>query len=262
MQLASNRFKGLKIMNKVYTKQYRVLIFETDFGGKAHLLTLLNYLQDAAAEQAAKKDLGMEGLIQKKLAWLLSRYHVKVSHYPGASERLEVSTWPSGKKGIFALRDFEIKDQEGRCVLTATSSWILFDLAKKQPARLDDFLPDNLILAKRALSDDFPSFPQLKKVEREVGFRVLMKDLDFNRHVNNIVYIHWALEAVPPDILNSKRPIDIEVSYKAEAFYGEEIVSKVERKDAETAVGFLHQIVNKNTGIELARLQTVWGTFP
>jgi medium-chain acyl-[acyl-carrier-protein] hydrolase len=200
--------------------------------------------------------------LQKKLAWILSRYHIKVLRYPGANERLEVFTWPSGKQGIFALRDFEIKDQEGRSLLVATSSWILLNLEKKQPTHLNGFLPNNLTLARRALPDDFSSFPQIEKAEREVAFRVLMKDLDFNKHVNNTVYIQWALEAVPPDVLNSKRPIDIEVSYRAEAFYGEEVASKVERKDVESAPSFLHQIVNKNTGTELTRLKTVWGTFP
>jgi acyl-ACP thioesterase len=235
-------------MNEIHSKRYQ-----------AHLLALLNYLQHAAGEHAAKLGFGFDDLIKKNLAWILSRYHIKVARYPELGDKIEVSTWPSGKQGIFALRDFEMKDEEGHCLLVATTSWILLNLGKKQPARLEDFLPEHLTLDKHALKDDFPSLPLLEKAEREIYLRVLMKDLDLNRHVNNVVYIQWALEAAPEDVLNCKRPIDIEVSYKAEAFYGEEVISRIQRQESERDLVFLHQIVNRKTGAELTRLRTVWG---
>ena len=46
-----------------------------------------------------------------------------------------------------------------------------------------------------------------------VSFRVRQSDLDMNRHVNNAVYVGWALEAAPEDVAQSRRPVDIEVGY-------------------------------------------------
>ena len=246
-------------MDKVHKIKFQVHYYEADIAGKAHLLALLNYLQHAAAEQAAKLGFGFEDLIKKNLGWVLSRYHIKVVRYPLLGDTVEVLTWPSGEQGIFALRDFEMKDEEGHSLLTATTSWILLNLGKKQPVRIADFLPGHLTLDKRALKDDFTSLPQLKEVEREINLRVLMKDLDVNRHVNNVVYVQWALEAVPEDVLNCKRPIDIEVSYKAEGFYGDEVVSRIQEQETEREPTFLHQIANQKTGAELTRLRTVWG---
>jgi len=189
----------------------------------------------------------------------LSRYHIKVVRYPVHGQRIEVSTWPSGKKGIFALRDFEVSDEEGHPMLAATTSWVLIDLDSKQPVRLNDFVPDDLTFHKRAIEDVFPTLPELEKVEHELTLPVLVKDLDFNRHVNNVVYIQWALEAAPPEILGSLRPLDVEASYRAEAFYGDRIVSKIQEVPRSSPRTFLHQIFRSSDGIELTRLRTVWG---
>ncbi len=246
-------------LNAPYRKIFTVHTYEADASGLAHLQSLLNYLQDAAGEHAGTLGLGVTDLLEKRLTWLLSRYHIKLSRYPVLGQRIEILTWPSGKKGIFALRDFEASDEEGRLILAATTSWVLIDLKSKQPVRLDDYVPDDLTYNKRALADEFLPLPELGKAEHELVLPVLMKDLDFNRHVNNVVYIQWALEAAPPDVLSSLRPLDIEVSYRGEAFYGDRIVSKSQEVRGVSPRAFLHQICRTSDGTELTRLRTVWG---
>jgi medium-chain acyl-[acyl-carrier-protein] hydrolase len=93
-----------------------------------------------------------------------------------------------------------------------------------------------------------------------------MSHLDLNKHVNNVVYIQWALEAVPEDVLTRRRPVELEVSYRAEAFYGDAVLSRAgaDPGAATSPAGstsgpvFLHQIVNARTGAELTRLRTGW----
>jgi len=246
-------------MIEPFRKKYSVHAYEVDASGRARFPSLLNYLQDAAGDHAGSLGLGVTDLLKKRLTWLLSRYHIKVVRYPVHGQRLEVTTWPSGKKGIFALRDFEVADAEGRPMLAATTSWVLIDLDSKQAVRLNDFVPDDLTFHRRAIDDVFPTLPELEKVERELTLPVLVKDLDFNRHVNNVVYVEWALEAAPPEISGSLRPLDVEVSYRAEAFYGDRIVSKIQEVPRSLPRTFLHQIFRPSDGIELTRLRTVWG---
>ncbi len=245
--------------DKIYRKSFELHTYEVDSEGKAHLVSLLNYLQDAAGEHAARLGFSINELLKRGQTWLLSRYHITVERYPSFGETVVVTTWPSATQGVFALRDFDMLDQSGLSLLKATSSWILFDLGKRQPIRLSELFPGRMVLARRALRDDFGPFPQLEKPENELAFRVLRKDLDFNRHVTNCVYIQWALEAVPESVSGSLRPLDVEVSYRAEAFFGDRIVSRTGRQSVETPHVFLHQIVNEKTGGELTRLRTVWG---
>lgn len=116
--------------NKVYKKTFKLHTYEVDSEGRAHLVSLLNYLQDAAGDHAALLGFSITELLKKNQTWLLSRYHFKVLRYPSYGDKVMVSTWPSATQGIFALRDFELADEKGQVFLVATSSWILLDLGK------------------------------------------------------------------------------------------------------------------------------------
>jgi medium-chain acyl-[acyl-carrier-protein] hydrolase len=250
----------------LYRKEFSVHTYESDFEGRARLVSLLNFLQDAAGDHASLLGWSVTDLLKKNMTWVLSRYHVAVRRYPAWGERIEVLTWPSGRHGFFALRDFEVSDASGSTILVGTTSWMILDLGRKQPLKIEEILPSNYVLEKRSLSDDFASLPMLAEADREVPFLVEANHLDLNRHVNNVVYIQWALEAAPEDILIRCRPVELEVSYRAEALYGDAVLSRASAVPAPIATRagdrpgpvFLHQIVNARTGAELTRLRTGW----
>jgi acyl-ACP thioesterase len=243
----------------VFHKDYAVHTYETDARGVARPVALLNYLQDSAGEHAGRLGLSVIDLFKRGLTWVLSRYHVLIHRYPALGDRLKVTTWPSGKHGHFATRDFEVADGEGRPVLRATSSWMVLDLAQKKTLNVEDVVGRTYAIERRALEDPFASLPVLSASDPGIRFRVETAHLDWNRHVNNAVYVQWALEAVPSDILLGRCPMDLEVSYRAEALYGDEILSAVQLVPEEgSGPAFLHRISNAATGAELARLRTRW----
>jgi medium-chain acyl-[acyl-carrier-protein] hydrolase len=249
-------------MDLVFQKEFAVHTYETDARGSAKLVTLLNYLQDSAGEHAGSLGLSVLDLFKRNMTWVLSRYHVLVQRYPAVGERLEVTTWPSGKGGYFATRDFEMADANGGPVLAATSSWMVVDLERKAPVKVEAVIDIPYAVERRALDDPFASLPVPSAREAGLRFRVESGHLDWNRHVNNAIYVAWALEAVPPEILLKRRPLELEVSYRAEAFYGEEVLAVVEgvpEAAAGTGPSYLHQILNAASGTELARLRTRWG---
>lgn len=244
-------------MDRIYTKRFPICTFDVDVEGRARLPVLLDLLQDVAGEHATLLKVSIFDLQAKGLTWVISRYHIRVPRYPVMGDTVEVRTWPSGKRGIFALRDFEARDGEGRLLLEATSSWLVVTLDSKQPVRMDTVFLDENILDRRAVADDFERLPSPVRADREMSFTVLNRDLDFNRHVNNVVYVHWAIEGMPEDVLRGKRPAEVEIVYKEEALYGDEVVTRVQLPDAGGTACF-HQIVRKEDGAELARLRTSW----
>jgi acyl-ACP thioesterase len=253
-------------MEKIYTKKFLFHTYEVDFRARARPVTLLNYLQDAAGDHAALLGFSLFDLLKINKTWLLSRYHIRVQRYPEIGEEVTVTTWPSGTQRIFALRDFEMADGNGKLVAAATSSWVLWDIPAKQPLQLDERLRSEFVLEKRAIDDPFeplPTLPAPGTPDRELDCRVGMQDIDFNNHVTYDVYIQWALETVPEDEQRSCVPAEIEVSYRAEAFYGDDIVSRLKKSDTDAGAGttFLHGIYHKSKGTELARLRTVWTKF-
>lgn len=243
----------------IFSKDYAVHSYETDARGLAKAAALLNFLQDAAGEHAARLGVGVRDLVRRNMTWVLSRYHIVVRRYPAMGARVEVTTWPSAKRGYFALRDFEAADADGP-VLSATSSWMVIALDRKQPVKVDEAIAGPYAVERRALDDPFDSLPVPEARDAEVRFRVESGHIDWNRHVNNAIYVQWALEAAPAEVLTTLRPAEIEVSYRAEAFLGDEVVSAVRRSgEVDGGPVFLHQVVHATAGTELARLRTRWG---
>ena len=188
-------------MENSFKGWFQIRSYEVDFQRKVQPVTLLNYLQDVASEHAKGLGLSVTDLYPRNFTWVLSRYHIKIERYPLWGESIKVETWPSGRQRLLAIRDFEATDEKGDTLVLATSSWILINLQNKRPLRLDDSLPEYPVLDRRTIEDDFKPLPVLEKTDIELPFRVRMSDLDLNTHVNHTVYIQWALETVPQEIL-------------------------------------------------------------
>jgi acyl-ACP thioesterase len=199
------------------------------------------------------------------MTWVLARYHLKLLRPVRHSELVEVTTWPSGRTSVFATRDFEVASaSDGSPVALATTSWAILDMATKRRSTSPTSSRREFVLPRRVLGQGFSSLPRLDAaaVQRQVELPVMRRDLDMNDHVNHIVYAQWGLEAVDPAGAPGLRPVEIEISYRAEARWGDRIVSAVAPtappEDAQPPA-FLHRIGNAATGAELARLRTVWG---
>ncbi len=242
----------------VFEKEFQVRSYEVDLYGRVSPRTLLNYLQDAAGEHADRLGLSVTDLFRRDLTWVLSRYHVQFLSYPPVGQRVRVQTWPSGRNGRFAVRDFQVADDNGSPIAKATSSWMVVSLKTGRSVRLEDALPDYPVVALRALEDDFATLPKLDDAEAQIPFRVRMGDLDINRHVNNVIYADWALESVPEDIIRDWCPASLEIAYRASATYGDRITSKIKVMTEGDSPEFLHQLVEEGDGRELTRLRTRW----
>jgi len=75
-----------------------------------------------------------------------------------------------------------------------------------------------------------------------------------------VVYVQWALEAIPLPLFLSHRLSVLEVAYRAEARHGDVIVSQ---RGPATVSGngdtsFSQAIVHADHGTELTRLRTTW----
>jgi medium-chain acyl-[acyl-carrier-protein] hydrolase len=72
------------------------------------------------------------------------------------------------------------------------------------------------------------------------------------------VYLDWAIEAIPPDILINCLPAEIHIAYRAEAVYGGKILSRSAAIGSPDSGVFLHQLISAGEGREVTRLMTTW----
>ncbi len=239
----------------IHYEDFRVRSYETNVNGVASAQTICNYLQEVAGNHATKLGVGVDQLLKKNLTWVLSRLHVQFSRYPQWREIINIETWPSGKKGKFATRDFIVFDKNNEIIVKATSSWMLLDFSKMRTISMPDFmegieLPDR----ERAIVDDFPKLPQPQNTDIKRQFDVRLSDLDINQHVNHVKYIDWALEAIPLSVWKKRHLSQLEISFRSETRYGEGIIVQTEQDENI----FLHQVISEKDQRGLAVLRTHW----
>jgi medium-chain acyl-[acyl-carrier-protein] hydrolase len=241
-----------------FEKTYQIRTYEVDLRGHIRITSFLNYMQDLAYLHATRLGFGIESLLKQNMTWVLSRNHIKFFDSPGLSRKIIGRTWPAGTMGRFALREFEFFDESNNIIATATTSWILLDIVKKKPVEVQKYLNKVKISRKRAIDDSFNKLPQMSFVDNEVMLRVRVSDLDVNKHVNNVVFVEWALESISLEDIWHYQPIQIEVVYRREVYYGEEILSRIQKIKAEKALSFLHQLVSRKHNQEIAFLRSIW----
>jgi acyl-ACP thioesterase len=244
----------------IHIKELQVRGVDVDQSGRIQPIVFIDHLLDAAGEHAALGGAAVTDLFKKGLTWVLSRLHVRFRSYPAWGRTVTIRTWPSGRQGIFAIRDFEVTAASGP-VAEATSSWIIVDLKTRRPTRVDEHIKDFPLLEKRTVDDDFAALPAPAGRDGEKTFPVFYYDLDMNRHVTSTVYIHRALESVPPEVLFKLRPSRIEVNFRGEAFHGDAILSRVERAEDGPEPIFLHRLSRAQDDKELTLLRTRWADF-
>ena len=106
----------------------------------------------------------------------------------------------------------------------------------------------------------FQDIEKPAKNDFQLPFKVRMHDLDLNGHVNNAIFVEWAVETVPEEILSRYTPMTIDVIFNKESLYGDTIVSITDLcNNTQLENPFTrHTIIRKEDGVELANLNIKW----
>lgn len=235
---------------------FQVRVSHGDADRRLALSALMGFFQEVAYDHAHALGLGMRELGAQQLAWVLHRIKVEVSRYPMIGETIDVRTWPTDLQRSLAYRDFAATDAGGAVVARGSSAWAVVSLAMRGAIRIPEWIAS-------ALTE--PVAPQLAFEHRRVGkvkrvdlskiFDVRRHDIDMLQHVNNVRYVEWATETVPDDVWRERRIRDLDVQFRAEAVFGDQISSETERIEADH---FLHRLVRPRDGGELVVLRSRW----
>jgi acyl-ACP thioesterase len=245
---------------EVRRESFTVHSYEVDAFGILAIPALAGYLQEVAGNHAAALGVGMPALMARGLTWVLSRQRVEIERPLVLGDVLEIATWPSGVDRLAALREFEVRRQDGEVAVRAATCWLVLDVRTRRPVRPTQVL-DARFHAELTHALPMPSakLPELTSPEAGKRFQIRYQDIDVNLHVTNASYVAWALESVPQETWREARLAWMEAHYLAECRYGSKILSRLSGEGkGEGEGGFLHAIVREEDGKELARLRTAW----
>ena len=119
-----------------------------------------------------------------------------------------------------------MEDTQGNRLISATTSWLIIDLASRRMVR-DRELADNFdnSQAGYAIEEQAEKVTLPKEIEPELvdTHKVVWSDIDTNGHVNNVKYVVWALDVLDYDLV-SKNPIkELLVNFDSEVLPGQSV---------------------------------------
>jgi acyl-ACP thioesterase len=183
-----------------------------------------DFFQEAANKHAEDLDVGLKQLEEAGPVWILSRMSVYMETRPRYRDKLTLRTWPRGSQKLFAIRDYDLQDENGQALVRGRSGWIIVDIEKKRPLRPDHIvarIPHNE--GVDALPDGAGSVPPAEGAVKTAERRACYSDIDMNGHVNNARYIQWIQDALDPEIFYQADKIRLDINYTSEILLDETV---------------------------------------
>lgn len=179
-----------------------IIFSEKDFE-KGNLLpnVLLDKFQTIASMHAQSLGVGFDDMLAKNLLWITMRIKYEILCQPKPNEKLLLFTYPQAKNNVEFDRDYEIKSQDGKTLIIATSKWCLLDATTRRLARMTNVdVPiaqgkEPLFCEKFLKTETF-----IPSGKPNFSYRVSEKDIDKNGHMNNTVYAKLAFDALKKDV--------------------------------------------------------------
>jgi acyl-ACP thioesterase len=240
----------------MFTNVFGVPYYGLDMRDRLKTGLLLQFFQETAALHAEAVGVGVSQLQKRDFTWVLRRYRINIHSLPGLGD-LTVRTWYEPQRNLISVRLFEIQDSSGALVADAWSGWVVLDLKRGRPTRLDHALPkeyyDN---AGHVSPGDIEDVGKSGGFDTETDFHVRWHELDLNGHTNHTVHFDWVMESVPEDILMNYAPAVFDAEYLVSI--PRTNVTVRTKKLCCSPAKFAHSVLLTATGTEAARLTTTW----
>lgn len=242
----------------VFSRQHHIQGYEVGARRTAKFSTLLNQFQDIAESHAAELGVSLDALQKKGLLWVLSRYHIRMDALPTVGDTIEIQSWPSAWERLFAIRDFRVCGPSGEEIGVASSAWLVVQADSFRPVRGKDLLPEFRLHPERALAAEWKKIELPDSFDYRREYQVLHHDLDVNGHVNNAVYVIWALESAPESCWQTHRPMELEIQFVSMAFDQDQVRAETSVQQTGNTYTLHHRILKRSDQSELVRARSVW----
>ncbi len=207
--------------------------------------------QELGGLHAKEKGCGLKKIFdEEKKTWMIIRTRMEISKMADWTDTLSLSTWCQEGYRLYGPRFINCIDKKtGENVFTSGSWWIVMDLERKRPCKPNCF-EDRLPYADKTKHYIDPTFPPHPSVDEfsdkrldDWNVEINYYDTDYNRHVNNISYVNWILDAFPKSFLDEYRPTLIDAKWEKQSFLTDNLVVETFKKA--NSQSFLSRIIRK-----------------
>jgi len=208
---------------EVREDKFTVKTYECQVDGNIKIVSLMRYLQEAAALHAEQLGFGFGRLSEIHGYWVLSNLRIEIAKFPEWNDTVTIKTWPSGYTRLIATREFVGRDQYGCELFWAGSEWMILDKQSNRPKNLfhlDLSLPKT---GPKAISGKLKRLEPRDDYSEVERIRVPYSSIDLNGHVNNTEFVRWGIDALRK-VFKLRRNIRfVHTTYLSEVFEGDEL---------------------------------------
>ena len=207
----------------VFEKKFVVQFGDVDIHNRLTLKGAYRLMQEAANCHSDQVGYGINNIEKTDYSWVLYQQRCRMFARPRWNTTLDIRTWSRGAEGLICLRDFEVCTEEGELVALASTSWLLVSAATQRMVKIPAGMMEEYGTVDRAVfSEPLERLRPVPGEEKTWEYTILKRDLDINRHVNNLCYLDFVLESLPQET-SLEDFGEVDVMYKKAAHLGDQI---------------------------------------
>jgi medium-chain acyl-[acyl-carrier-protein] hydrolase len=245
--------------DNIWQEEFVVKSSDTDFQRQLKLSSFFTSMQDVASTHATRLGVGYYEMLQREMAWILSRKKVRFFDFPQMDEQVSVQTWPKGiQQKLFFMRDHRLTGAGGRLLAVSTSAYVLVSTRARRilmPNALNISVPDNA--GKSALDEPLEKILPVDQLSECFTVQAGYSMVDLMGHVNNARYIDWISDCFSVEEHQSHRPAELQINYLNEVKPGE-AVTLLRGERSEKAGCWYITGMNKTSGAKAFEAEFFW----
>lgn len=183
---------------------------------------VMGMMQEAAIIHSDAVGYSVYDIPKTHVIWMLVNWRVRLCSGATWNENVVVRTWPRTMEKVTSERDFEIIGEDGRCIAIGESLWVLVSADTGRIVRISKEVSDAYELTNKKVFDCAPIELDVISKTLQYSGQVCRRDIDSNHHVNNRVYLDYAVETLP-DTFSLSDFSEVFVHYRKQLLYGEKV---------------------------------------
>ena len=217
--------------DNVAYNDYSVRASDTDMFYAAALPFYFDAMQEMGGEHAAAMGVSISDLMKEKnWTWVITRTRVVFHHIDMWRDTVRLESWPQEGYRLFCPRVVNGYGSSGQPSFEAMTLWTILDLERKRPLR-PSVLGDSF---KTPAKEKHWADPDIGKIQRFADTPITERwpdhhpvptyfDIDYNRHINNVVYIRWMVSAMEEEFLKAYAPSVVDVQWEHQTFRNDKV---------------------------------------
>lgn len=228
-------------LSGVYHTPVTIASYDGDLNRRIKPSSILKYQQEIGELHLDSVGLKYSYLYNKGMVFLLTRAMGIIYKAPCFEDKVTLSTYSCGPKGVNFVRGYEFTDSDGNVLIHSVSLFVLTDpqghnILRPSAADVFDIKHNDLIKEK-----ELPQriiLPQTMKNESERVIR--FTDIDYNGHLNNAIYADIAMDYAPTEM--SCMPLRrYDINFLGEAKLGDSLGISTHTENGVFYIGASHE---------------------